>query len=98
MGAGLRGRAAGAGRPAGGAGGRAAIRPASADHPVGGRKDPGSGTMESAVVVLGATGVIGRGVVQAVLEAGRPVVAVALERHELEQLQVSHPDADIVAL
>jgi len=54
--------------------------------------------MKTAVVVLGATGVIGRGVVQAVLEAGRPVVAVALERHELEQLQTSHPGADIVAL
>ena len=54
--------------------------------------------MKTAVVVLDATGVIGRGVVQAVLEAGRPVVAVASERHELEQLQASHPDADIVAL
>lgn len=54
--------------------------------------------MKSAIVVLGATGVIGRGVVQAVVEAGRPVVAVALERRELEQLQASNPDADIVAL
>lgn len=54
--------------------------------------------MKTAVVVLGATGVVGRGVVQAVLEAGRPVVAVAPERHELEQLQAAHPDAEIVAL
>lgn len=54
--------------------------------------------MKAAVMVLGATGVVGRGVVQAVLEARRPVVAVALERHELEQLQASNPDADIVAL
>lgn len=54
--------------------------------------------MKAAVVVLGATGVIGRGVVQAVLEAGRPVVAVALERRQLEHLQASHRDADIVTL
>ena len=54
--------------------------------------------MKTAVVVLDATGVIGRGVVQAVLESGRPVVAVAHERRELEQLKASHAYAEIVGL
>jgi NAD(P)-dependent dehydrogenase (short-subunit alcohol dehydrogenase family) len=54
--------------------------------------------MKTAVLVLDATGVIGRGVVEAVLEAGRPVVAVAPEQQELEQLQACHPGADIVAV
>ena len=54
--------------------------------------------MKAAVMVLGATGVVGRGVVQAVLGSGRPVVAVAHERRALEQLKASHADADIVGL
>ena len=49
--------------------------------------------MKPAVLVLGATGTIGGGVVRAAVEAGWPVVAVARDRHALEALRLRHPEA-----
>ena len=54
--------------------------------------------MKAALLVLGATGIVGRGVVQAAIEAKRPVIAVARDRVGLEQLRSAHPHADITAL
>lgn len=50
------------------------------------------------VVVLGATGVVGRGIVQAAVASGRPVVAVARDADGLARLRASHPDADIAVV
>ena len=49
--------------------------------------------MKPAVLVLGATGTIGSGVVRAAVEAGWPVVAVARDRQSLDELRTRHPDA-----
>lgn len=57
-----------------------------------------TGTIARVVVVLGATGIVGRGVVRAVLGAGQPVVAVARDRSGLEALARAHPGADLVTL
>jgi len=46
-----------------------------------------------AVLVLGATGTIGSGVVRAAVEAGWPVVAVARDRRSLDELRARHADA-----
>lgn len=54
-----------------------------------------SGTIARAVVVLGATGTVGRGVVGAALGAGRPVLAVARDRVALASLAEAHPGADL---
>lgn len=51
--------------------------------------------MKSALLVLGATGAIGRGVVRAALDAGRPVVAVSPDRDGLRDLQGMHAHADL---
>lgn len=50
------------------------------------------------VIVLGATGVVGRGIVQAAVAQGRPVVAVARDAGGLARLRASHPPADITVL
>ena len=49
--------------------------------------------MKPAVLVLGATGTIGSGVVRAAIEADWPVVAVARDRQSLDELRARHPDA-----
>lgn len=49
----------------------------------------------TAVVVLGATGGVGRGVVEAALASGRPVIAVARDKAGLQCLKGKHPDADL---
>lgn len=54
-----------------------------------------SGTVKGAVLVLDATGCIGKALVRAALGQGRPVVAVASERAELKTLQAAHPGADL---
>lgn len=59
--------------------------------------------MKAALLVLGATGAIGRGVARAALEAGRPVIAVALGPRQdatdaLRDLQRAHPHADLTVL
>ena len=47
------------------------------------------------ILVLGATGVVGGGIVQAAVAQGRPVVAVARDADGLARLRTSHPDADL---
>ena len=54
--------------------------------------------MKPAVLVLGATGTVGRSVVKAAVEAGWPVVAVARDRQALEELRSRHPDARLQVL
>lgn len=51
--------------------------------------------MRPAVLVLGATGTIGRGAVQAAVEAGWPVVAVARDPQALAQLRDLHSGAQL---
>jgi NAD(P)-dependent dehydrogenase (short-subunit alcohol dehydrogenase family) len=48
-----------------------------------------------AVLILGATGTIGRGTVQAAIEADWPVVAVARDATALEQLRLRYPHAQV---
>lgn len=52
----------------------------------------------SSLMILGATGAIGRGVVAAAVEAGRPVIAVARDDAALQALREQHAGADILAL
>jgi NAD(P)-dependent dehydrogenase (short-subunit alcohol dehydrogenase family) len=47
------------------------------------------------LVVLGATGGVGRGVVAAALAAGRPVIAVARDKGGLQCLRSQYADADL---
>ncbi|WP_202845111.1 SDR family oxidoreductase [Luteimonas saliphila] len=54
--------------------------------------------MPRALVVLGAGGVVGRGVVEAAVEAGQAVVAVGLDETARLALVARHPTADVVAL
>lgn len=51
--------------------------------------------MTPALVVLGATGAIGRGVVDAALQAGSAVIAVARGCSGLKALEALHPNADL---
>ncbi|HEY0504293.1 MAG TPA: SDR family oxidoreductase [Lysobacter sp.] len=46
-------------------------------------------------MVLGATGGVGRGVVEAALASGRPVIAVARDKAGLQCLRGKHADADL---
>lgn len=57
-----------------------------------------SGTMALPLLLLGSTGIIGRGVLAAAVEARRPVIAVAQDARELHALVASHPGADITAV
>lgn len=57
-----------------------------------------TGTIRPPVLVLGATGVVGRGVVRAAIEAGAPVVAVARDGDALARLADDHPAADLTVL
>jgi NADP-dependent 3-hydroxy acid dehydrogenase YdfG len=50
------------------------------------------------IVVLGATGAIGGGVVQAAVDRGRPVVAIARDAEALADLRARHPRAAITVL
>src|SRR5207342_1600461 len=76
----------------------AATRPRPCHRPECGRKCPGSGAMKPAVLILGATGTIGRGAVKAAVESGWPVVAVARDAQALEELRRRYPDAPLQVL
>lgn len=54
--------------------------------------------MKSALVVVGAATAVGRGVLQAAIAAGRPVVAVAGDARLCATLRAAYADADLVAL
>lgn len=54
--------------------------------------------MSAALVILGATGGVGRGVVRAALDRGHPVVAVARQADALAALAHDHHGADVVTL
>ena len=54
--------------------------------------------MKAPLVVLGATGGVGRGVVQAAIDSGRPVIAVARRSSELKALKAGYPHADLTTI
>lgn len=54
-----------------------------------------SGTIRPALLVVGATGRVGRGVVAAAVAAGHPVIAAARSRSRLRALRDAHAHADI---
>ena len=64
-----------------------------ADRPAGGALHPVHGTVDVPIIVVGATGTIGRAVLGALATAGRPVVAVAPNPERLETLRLAHRDA-----
>lgn len=51
--------------------------------------------MRRPLLILGATGPIGRGVVQAAVGAGRPVIAAGCDEPGLATLRTAYPDADL---
>lgn len=51
-----------------------------------------------ALVVLGATGTVGRAVVAAAVAAAQPVIAIARSRADLRALRDAHPGADLQTL
>ena len=67
-------------------------------HPAHGRKNPVGGTVARPLIVLGATGAVGRGIVQAAVEAALPVIAVARDAQALARLREQHAAADISTL
>jgi NAD(P)-dependent dehydrogenase (short-subunit alcohol dehydrogenase family) len=54
--------------------------------------------MKPAVLILGATGTIGQGVVRAAIEASWPVVAVARDAEALQELRRRYPKAKLQTL
>jgi NAD(P)-dependent dehydrogenase (short-subunit alcohol dehydrogenase family) len=54
--------------------------------------------MNRPIVVLGATGLIGRGVIAAAVKVGTPVIAVARDLRKLKALQAQHAGFDIEIL
>lgn len=54
--------------------------------------------MTSTLIILGATGCVGRAVVAAAIEAGHGVVAVARDQAELDSLRHKHPGTDLVTM
>lgn len=57
-----------------------------------------SGMIRPALLVVGATGTVGRGVVEAALAAGHAVIAVARDRPRLTALREAYPEADLTLL
>lgn len=54
--------------------------------------------MTSPILIVGATGAVGRGLVAAAVAARRPVIATARNPHRLEALRAAHPRADLTLL
>lgn len=54
--------------------------------------------MKAALIVLGATGAVGRGVVQAALDGGWPVIAIARDGAALDALRQHHGAADLITI
>ncbi len=54
--------------------------------------------MSSPILIVGATGAVGRGLVAAAVAARRPVIACARNPHRLEALRAAHPRADLTLL
>jgi NAD(P)-dependent dehydrogenase (short-subunit alcohol dehydrogenase family) len=81
-----------------GGGAAGGSRSAAADHPTVGSKSPAGGTIKAPIVVLGATGAVGRGAVRAAIEVGRPVIAVGRNLQQLVQLRLEHRGADASVL
>src|SRR5262245_39545277 len=75
----------------------AGSRSDSGDRPMSGSKHPTDGTIKSTVVVLGASGAIGEGVLRAAAAAGERVVAVGGDERELARLRNEYAGADLVA-
>ena len=59
---------------------------------------PAHGTIAAPIVVVGATGTIGRAVVRTLVAAGRPVVAVARRLEKLERLHAEATPGSIVPI
>lgn len=57
-----------------------------------------SGTMPRALVVLGAGGTVGAGVVEAALESGRTVVAIGMDESARHALLADRPQARLTAI
>lgn len=57
-----------------------------------------SGTMPRALVVLGAAGTVGAGVVEAALDAGRTVVAIGMDEAARHALLAERPHARLTAI
>lgn len=57
-----------------------------------------SGTIQAPILVLGGAGIVGAGVVQAVVDAGWPVIAVDRDVDGLARLRHRHADADLTLL
>jgi NAD(P)-dependent dehydrogenase (short-subunit alcohol dehydrogenase family) len=57
-----------------------------------------SGTMKSPLLILEAAGIIGSGVVEAAVDKGWPVIAVAPDAAGLERLRTRHAHADLTTL
>lgn len=54
--------------------------------------------MKAALIVLGATGAVGTGVVQAALDGGWPVIAIARDVAALDALRQQHAGADLITI
>jgi NAD(P)-dependent dehydrogenase (short-subunit alcohol dehydrogenase family) len=67
-----------------------------ADRPADGVVHPIRGTVAAPIAVVGATGTIGRAVVEALVLAERPVIAIAPAASRLEALRTAQPRGDLV--
>jgi NAD(P)-dependent dehydrogenase (short-subunit alcohol dehydrogenase family) len=68
-----------------------------ADHPMDGSEHPVDGTIRPTIVVLGAAGTVGEGIMRAAAAAGDRLVAVGADEGELTQLRTEYPDAELVS-
>lgn len=69
----------------------------SGDHPISGSNHPVDGTIRPTIVVLGAGGAVGQGVLRAAAASGDRAVAVGGNEGDLARLRGEYPGADLVA-